>query len=117
MHNNFYFVWLVEFCVLVGFCCPFWLCKLSQVPLALVDNAASSSCLPCFVFFSVSSSGKPLVHYIFFGIERVGGFLVLAVSGVAGWLCKLSQVTVAGWLIGVVLMWVFGLSARLSSMS
>jgi hypothetical protein len=34
VHNIFLgIVWLVEFCVLVWFCCPFWVCKLSQAAL------------------------------------------------------------------------------------
>ena len=44
-----------------------------------------------FLFLSVSSSGKSLVHYFFSGTVEIVGFLVLVAFGVAGWLCKLRQ--------------------------
>jgi hypothetical protein len=42
--------------------------------VVVVVDAASTSCLPCFAFFSVSSCEKSLVHYIFLEAERFAVF-------------------------------------------
>jgi hypothetical protein len=44
-----------------------------------------------FVFFLVSCCGRRYVHNIFLGFVGRVGFLVLLVSGLAGWLCRLWQ--------------------------
>ncbi len=56
----------------------------------------------CRVFFSVSSSGKSLVHYFFLGFVWFAGFLYQAGCGFACWLCKLSQAVYAVLLVQTV---------------
>ena len=53
-----------------------------------------------FVFFSLCSSEKPLVHYIFLGIGWLVGFLCLFVFWVVCWLCLLRQVAGHGAVFG-----------------